>query len=230
VKITKIEHYGARVVRAGLEYAAAFAAAQEEMSRTGALYCHAYDQPDIAAGAGTLALELEDQISEPIDIVIVAVGGGLMAGVAAAMEGSVHVVGVEPVGVPTLRTALQHGGPVDIPVNSVAGDSLGARRIGDIAYDLATGTSVTSILVTDDDNIGTRTMLWDQWRLVVEDGAAAALAAITSGAYQPEPDETVAIVLCGSNNHPLQPLNPSHGTTRAETVFQTKDRPDQRRP
>ena len=134
---------------------------------------------------------------------MVAVGGGdLLAGVTAALNGSARVVGVEPEGAQTLRAALAHGGPVDVPVSVVAADSLGARRLSEIAYDVARRDSVTSTVVTDDDIVTARALLWDRWRIVVEHGAAAALAAITSGAYRPAADETVAIVLCGAKTDP----------------------------
>ncbi|MBO0844034.1 MAG: threonine/serine dehydratase [Nocardioides sp.] len=204
VKVARLEALGATVMKAGSEYATALAAAEEHVTRTGALYCHAYDQPEIAAGAGTLALELLDQTVRPIDTVLVAVGGGgLMAGVAAALEDStIRVVGVEPVNAPTLRTALDLGHPTDVQVSGVAADSLGARRVGEIAFDVARRTRVRSVLVDDDAIVAARSMLWSRWRIVVEHGAATALAALTSGAYVPQPDERVAVVLSGANTSP----------------------------
>jgi threonine dehydratase len=203
VKVASLKALGADVVSAGSEYAAAFEAAQLLVARTGALYCHAYDQPEIAAGAGTLALELLDQVPEGFDTVLVAVGGGgLMAGVAAALEGTSRVVGVEPTGAPTLHAALEQGRPVDVPVSGTAADSLGARRLGNIAFDVATRTGVRSVLVSDNDLREARALLWSRWRIVVEYGAAAALAALTSGNYQPAADERLAVVLCGANTDP----------------------------
>ena len=125
-----------------------------------------------------------------------------MAGVAAAVEGSAHVVGVEPATIPTLRTALDKGGPADVSVSGVAADSLGARRLGHIAYEVAVRTRVRSLLVTDPDIIAARQILWDQYRIVVEHAAAAALAALTSGVYTPRADERVVVVLCGANTSP----------------------------
>jgi threonine dehydratase len=202
-KLEKLRSYGAVVVLHGAEYAAAYEAAIEHSDRTGAVYCHAYDQPEIAAGAGTLGLELLDQLDGHVDTVIVAVGGGgLMAGVAAATEGYARVIGVEPVTIPTLRTALDEGGPTDVSVSGVTADSLGARRLGDIAYEVATRNGVRSLLVTDRDIIAARHLLWDQYRVVVEHGAATALAALTSGTYVPAAHERVVVVLCGANTSP----------------------------
>jgi len=109
------------------------------------------------------------------------------------------VVGIEPVTIPTLHTALAAGGPTDVNVSGIAADSLGARRVGDIAYAVATRTGVASVLVTDDDIVQARRLLWDQYRILVEYGAAAALAALTTGAYRPADDERFVVVLCGAN-------------------------------
>lgn len=197
-KVDKLRACGAQLHQAGTEYADAFEASQEHVARTGAIFCHAYDQPDIAAGAGTLALETAEQSREPLDTFVVAVGGGgLMAGVATATDA--HVVAVEPMSVPTLRKALDSGRPVDIEVGGVAADSLGARRIGDIGFDVATRENVTSVLVSDDSIREARVWLWNEYRIALEYGAACAVAAIRSGAYTPRDGERVAIVLCGAN-------------------------------
>lgn len=200
VKVEKLRKYGAKVVLGGSEYAAAYEAAIDHAETTGAVYCHAYDQPAIAAGAGTLGLEVLEDLAGEIDTIVVAVGGGgLMAGVAAATEGSARVVGVEPLTIPTLHTALAEGGPTDVSVSGIAADSLGARRIGDIAYDVATRTGVQSVLVGDEDIVRARQLLWEEYRIVVEHGAATALAALTTGAYQPAVGERFVVVLCGAN-------------------------------
>jgi threonine dehydratase len=89
-----------------------------------------------------------------------------------------------------------------VSVSGIAADSLGARRLGDIAYEVATRTGVQSTLVGDDDIVRARQLLWDEYRIVVEHGAATALAALTSGAYQPAAGERFAIVLCGANTDP----------------------------
>ena len=205
-KVARLRSYGATVVQHGQEYAEAFTAAMEQVERTGAVYCHAYDQPEIVAGAGTLALELLDQADEAnlrIDTVIVAVGGGgLMGGIAAALDGRARVVAVEPRGAATLHAALKAGAPVDVPVSGIAADSLGARRIGSIAWDIARQADLVSVLVDDDAIIAARRALWDRARIAVEHGAACAVAAITSGAYRPEPGERIAIILCGANTDP----------------------------
>ncbi|HKE51764.1 MAG TPA: threonine/serine dehydratase [Actinomycetes bacterium] len=206
VKVAKLRALGATVVLAGQEYADAYQAAIKRAEQSGALFGHPYDQVEVCAGQGTLALELVDQLAADgatVDTVLVAVGGGgLMAGVAAALEGTARVVGVEPDTAPTLHAALAAGGPVDVEVSGPAADALGARRIGEIGYAVACRTGVRSILVTDADLIAARQTLWNRYRLAIEHGAAAAPAALASGAYRPESGERVAVILCGGNTDP----------------------------
>lgn len=201
-KVHKLFASGARVVQGGTEYAEAYAAAVKFAEETGAIYCHAYDQPEIVAGAGGVGLELLDELPD-VDTILVAVGGGgLMGGIAAAVEGRAHVVGVEPETVPTLHTALAKGEPVDVAVSGIAADSLGARRVGEIGFGVARRTGVQSVLVSDEDIVQARRKLWEEHRMVVEHGAAAAYAALLSGAYVPKDGETVAVILCGANTDP----------------------------
>ncbi|MDI6098100.1 threonine/serine dehydratase [Actinoplanes sp. NEAU-A12] len=201
VKVAKLGKLGARVVQEGGEYAEAYAAATVRASRTGALFCHAYDDPAMVAGNGTIGLELMEQVG--FDTVLVAVGGGgLMAGVIAALDGKARIVAVEPATSRALNAALEAGEPTDVPVSGVAADSLGARRIGDIAFALASAAGITSVLVDDSAIVEARRRLWDEHRVVVEHGTAAAQAALLSGAYRPEKGERVVVLLCGANTDP----------------------------
>jgi threonine dehydratase len=200
VKVTKLRALGADVVQVGTRYAEAYTAAAKHAADTGALLCHPYDQPEICAGQGTLGLELLEQAGGEIDTILVAVGGGgLMAGVATAAGTRAHVVGVEPVAIPTLNAALAAGGPVDVEVSGIAADALGATRLGDIPYAVAVAAGVESILVEDRDIIAARRLLWEDYRLVVEHGGAAAFAALLAGAYRPRAGERIAVILCGAN-------------------------------
>jgi threonine dehydratase len=203
VKVAKLAELGARVVQAGAEYAEAYDAAVVRAAETGALFCHAYDDADMVAGNGTLGLELLEQIPDGFDTVLVAVGGGgLIAGVRATLQASVRVVAVEPVTCSALHCALEAGAPVDVPVSGIAADSLGARRVGRIAYEIAVATGMPSVLVDDQAIIDTRRQLWEDHRIVVEHGTAAAPAALTSGAYVPAAGERVVVLLCGANTNP----------------------------
>ncbi|WP_103347554.1 threonine/serine dehydratase [Amycolatopsis sp. CA-128772] len=208
VKVAKLRQLGAAVELVGEKYADAYDAAVKDAADSGTLFCHAYDQPDICAGQGTLGLELLDQTGG-LDTILVAVGGGgLLAGVAAAVEGRARVVGVEPRTIPTLHSALAAGAPVTVEVSGVAADSLGASRIGDLGFAVATRTGAGSVLVDDTAIVEARAALWDRYRLAVEPGGAAAFAALRSGAYRPAPGERVAVLLCGANTDPATLTSP----------------------
>lgn len=202
VKVDRIERYGAEVVRIGVEYAEAFEAAAAFADSTGATFAHAYDQPEVAAGAGTIAEEiLEDEPS--IDTIVVAVGGGgLYAGVAASASGRARVVAVEPETIPTLRQAMAADRPVDVSVSGVAADALGARRIGSLAFAAQKAERPVSVLVTDEQIVEARQRLWHDYRIASEFGAATAYAAMLSGRYVPSDGERVAVIVCGANTDP----------------------------
>ncbi|MFJ1758177.1 serine/threonine dehydratase [Kitasatospora sp. NPDC088134] len=202
VKVARLRGYGAEVRLAGGEYAEALAACEEFAANSGALASHAYDHPLIAAGAGTLLAEIRRQVPG-LDTVVVSVGGGgLFAGVAtAAREHGVRTVAVEPEHCRALNAAIEAGHPVDVPVDSVAADSLGARRASMTALHAAREGDVHSVLVPDEAIVRARRALWDTHRLAVEHAAATAFAALTT-AYRPAPDETVCVILCGANTDP----------------------------
>jgi threonine dehydratase len=203
VKVAKLAKLGARVVQVGNEYAEAYAAAGVRASATGALFCHAYDDPHMVAGNGTLGVELLEQIPSGFDTVLVAVGGGgLIGGMIAALRAHCRIIAVEPTTAAALHEALLAEKPVDVPVSGVAADSLGARRVGQIAFDLARDAGIGSILVDDKAIVDARRRLWDDYRLAVEHGTAAAYAALTSGAYLPAAEERVVVLLCGANTNP----------------------------
>jgi threonine dehydratase len=113
-----------------------------------------------------------------------------------------RVVAVEPTAAPTLNAALRAGTPVDVSVSGIAADSLGARRVGQIAFDVARRFGVESLLVDDSAIVSAREQLWNEYRMVAEHGAAAAYAALSSGAYAPSRDERVAVLISGANTAP----------------------------
>ena len=202
-KVAKLRGYGADVRLVGAEYADALAASIEFAHGSGALLSHAYDNPLIAAGAGTMAAEIMAQLPDADTIMVAVGGGGLFAGVAAAVaDTTARVVAVEPEHCRCLNAALEAGAPVDVTVNSIAADALGARRVSQAAFELAQGPNVRSLLVTDEAIVEARRALWDCRRVVVEHGGAAAYAALASGTYVPEEDEHVVVVLCGANTDP----------------------------
>lgn len=215
VKVAGLHRFGARVVQVGTEYAHAAEAASEHVRATGALASHAYDDPLVAAGAGTLMQEVLASTPGGVDTVVVAVGGGgLLAGLATvAAQHGVRVVAVEPEGSCAFSAALAAGAPVDVAVSSVAADSLGARRVTQLALDAAAGADVVPVLVSDDAVVAARRRLWQDHRIAVEHAAATAQAALDEGLYTPGDGERVVTVLCGANTDPSD-LAPAPGASR----------------
>ena len=109
------------------------------------------------------------------------------------------VVGVEPEGSRALHAALAAGGPVDVDVQSVAADSLGARNVFGRVYETAKAHVDHVVLVPDDAIREAQKRLWLGLRAASEPGGAAALAALISGAYRPAPGERVCVLACGAN-------------------------------
>ena len=141
----------------------------------------------------------------PVDCVLVAVGGGgLIAGVAAWFEGRVKVVGVEPEGSRALHAALEADAPVDVAVKSVAADSLGAKRVGDLNFAIARRFVRKVVLVPDAAITEAQRRLWTDVSILAEPGGAAAFAALVSGAYRPNKSERVGVLVCGANADPAR--------------------------
>jgi threonine dehydratase len=111
-------------------------------------------------------------------------------------------VGVEPFNAPTLTKALQKGPGTQVDVSGIAANALGARQVGKICYDLAKQRNLETVNVTDEAIGQAQLLLWQNLRQLVEPAGAAALAAVLSGAYKPEADERLAVLLCGANPAP----------------------------
>ncbi len=201
-KQDKLRALGAQVVVTGAVYAEAFEACMARQRETGALITHAYDQPEVVSGAGTLAAEIEAQAGVPDSVLVSVGGGGLIGGIAAWFEQRARVVALEPANAPTLFRAREADEPVDVAVSGVAADSLGAKRIGQIAWQVTQRHVRDALLLSDESIRAAQLWLWKELRLAVEPAAALGVAALQTGAYVPGADERVCLVLCGANFDP----------------------------
>ncbi|MER2606002.1 MAG: threonine/serine dehydratase [Siculibacillus sp.] len=200
VKIERIRAYGAEVVVAGDRYADAALLSEQYARDTGALVVHPYDSPFTIAGQGTVGLEWEEDAHDGLDTVLVAAGGGgLVAGIALWFAGRTKVVAVEPRGSRALHAALEAGRPVDVETESIAVDSLGAKRVGDLVHAVARDLGVESVLVPDSAIVEAQRRLWSRLRIAAEPGGATALAALLAGAWRPRSGERVGVLVCGGN-------------------------------
>ncbi len=208
-KIAAIRAHGAEIVIGGSRYADAQEACDRYAQESGALTIHPFSAVPTLAGAATVALEWQEQHSGDgalADTVLVAVGGGgLLAGMASYWRAtSIKLVGVEPIGSRALGAALEAGGPVDVMVESIAADSLGARNVGPLVYSIVEDAKLSVVTVEDTAIIDAQRWAWRALRIALEPGGATALAALRSGAYRPAPGERVGILLCGANVEPTK--------------------------
>ena len=201
-KRARLAALGARVVVGGAAYADALHACLARQQETGALLTHAYDQPEVLVGAGTMALEIEQQGGLPDSVLVSVGGGGLIGGVASWFGQRSRVVALEPEQAPSLFRAREAGEPVDVEVGGIAADSLGARRIGSLAWEVTQAQVLEALLLTDESIRTAQLWLWNELKLAVEPAAALPLAALHSRRYMPRADENVCLIICGANVDP----------------------------
>ena len=206
-KADKLERWGARIVFAGEVWDDANAEAQRTAERDGLTYVHPFADPAVMAGQGTVGLEILAQMSA-LDTVLVSIGGGgLISGIATALAGAasgIKVVGVEPTGAPTLRRSVDAGHIVELEAITTEANTLAPRRTEQVNLDIVRARVDDILLVEDDDMRDAARWLWFEMGLGVELSAAAALAALRTGAYRPSPGENVCAVVCGSGQDGLR--------------------------
>lgn len=199
VKVDRIRSLGVEVTVVDGYYDEALDASRGLAEVTGALMVHAYDQPEVVAGQGTVGAELTEQVPDADTVIVAIGGGGLIGGVGAWYAGRTRVIGVEPETSACMTAALAAGEPVDVTYRGYASDSLGTKRAGEIAFAVVSRSVEDVVLVSDDAIRDAQRRLWDEVRVFAEPGGAAALAALLSGAYEAQPDEHVVVLVCGAN-------------------------------
>lgn len=199
-KLKRIEGYGAVLHRVDGHVGDALDACLQFSEEHHLPMLHPYDTFDTVCGAGTVGLELADQVPGLDRIVIACGGGGLYAGVASALSGQVDVQPVEPELCPHLHDAVAAGGPVDRVAAGVAADALGPLSIGRHAFETARALGAVPLLVGEDAIVEARRFLWERVRVLAEPAASVPLAALMSGVVPVEAGSTVALVVSGGNN------------------------------
>lgn len=205
-KRARIAAAGAKLVVGGGAYDEARRASEARAAETGALLVHAYDQEQVLAGQGTVGLEFEEQAPGLTHLVVAVGGGGLFGGIASWYQGRVRMITAEPDGCPTMLAAGLARQPIDVPSLGIAADSLGARRIGRLAFDVMTAFGGQSVLAEDAAIRAAQRWLWDRLRVVAEPGGATALAVVLGKAWQPPPGAEVGVLVCGANCDPASIL------------------------
>lgn len=203
VKVDAIRALGADVVIAGPSQETADAAVRARVAEDGSVYVHAFDQPDIIAGQGTLGLEILEDLPDTKRILIPLSGGGLFAGVAVAMKTlrpDMHTVGITMENGPAMVDSLKAGHPVPVDEVATLADALGGTIGLDNAYtfDLTQRYLDETCLLSETEIADAIRHTFLNDRLVAEGGGAVGVGAILSGRLHRHDGPTV-IVLSGCN-------------------------------
>lgn len=206
-KAQRLERWGATVVRAGDVWDDAHEAALAHAARTGATYIHPFADPDVVAGQGTIALEVLRRAPETDAFVVAIGGGGLAAGVAAAakqLRPGIRVVGVEPVGAPTLAESLRANEVVELARIDTAATTLAPRRSD--AYNLAILREALDdiVLVTDDAMRDAARFLLEEAGVGAELSGAAAVAAVLARPAALAGARSPCALVCGAGSDALR--------------------------
>jgi threonine dehydratase len=203
-KVAATQAYGAEVRHAGTTVDEALVTARTFAAETGAVLIHPFDHADVIAGQGTVGLEVLEQCPQVRTVVVCTGGGGLVAGIAAAVKGlrpEVRVVGVQAAGAAAFPDSLAAGRPVALAGMSTMADGIAIGRPGDVTFPLV--RDLVDDVVTVDEEALSRALLHclERAKLVVEPAGAAAVAAVMEDPLAFEPP--VVAVVSGGNVDPL---------------------------
>ncbi|WP_251450413.1 threonine ammonia-lyase [Microbacterium sp. Marseille-Q6648] len=207
-KLLATRGYGADVVLDGATVETPLRLAAEFAERTGAVFIHPFDHPDIIAGQGTLGLEIMDELPDVETIVVGIGGGGLLAGVAAAAKAraraagrTVRIIGVQAENAAAYPSSLAAGEPLEIETRPTIADGIAVARPGDLPFEIIRDLVDDVVTVSDDDIARALLVLLERAKQVVEPAGAVGVAAILAGKVTAS-GPTVA-VLSGGNIDPL---------------------------
>jgi threonine dehydratase len=205
VKAQRIEQHGARIRSVGDDPLAAEVAARRAAEQAGKVFISPYNDADVIAGQGTIAVELERQLGK-IDAVFVAVGGGgLIGGIGAylkAVSPGTEIVGCWPENSPVLYECMQAGAIVVVAEQPTLSESTsGGLEPGSVTLDVCRNAIDRSVMVSEDEILGAMRLILEAEHWVVEGAAGVAVAAFRKEAHR-YAGKNVAIVLCGRNLSP----------------------------
>ncbi len=207
-KLQATRDYGASIELRGQDFQSALAAAVEHVERTGATFVPPYDHPDIIEGQGTLGLEILDQVPDVATVVVPIGGGGLAAGLAAALRAraaqqgrAIRIVGVQAERAAAYPASLSAGEPTTIRTEPTIADGIAVARPGALPFEIIRDAVDEIVTVSDDDIARALIVLLERAKLVVEPAGAVATAAIMRGLVRAD-GPTVAVV-SGGNIDPL---------------------------
>lgn len=200
-KVAKLRGWNANVQIVGSVFDEANEAALAFARETGAAYVHPFSDPLVVAGQGTVGLEILDDMPD-VDTVLIAIGGGgLITGMATAMKAkkpSIRIVGIEPVGSPTLKASLDAGHVVTLDAVTTRVATMACRRTDDVLFAQVRDKIDAMVLVSDAEMEEAAKSLWFEFGLATDLSGAASLAALRNGGITFRPGEKICALVCGA--------------------------------
>jgi threonine dehydratase len=201
IKITRVRQYGAQTVLHGADYDEAFAEAYRLAQERGLTFIHAFDDPWIVAGQGTIGLEVYEQNSD-LDAMIVPVGGGgLIAGIALVLKTlnpKIRIIGVQAEAVPSMKSALEKGEPVRVSPAMTIADGIAVRSVGETPFALVKRYVDELVTVSEGEIANAVLLLLEIEKTVAEGAAAVPLAALINKKIGLA-NSNVGVIISGGN-------------------------------
>jgi len=201
IKVSRVRQYGAEVLLHGDDYDMAFAEARRLSRERGLTLVHAFDDPGVVAGQGTIGLELYEQ-NPDLDAVIIPVGGGgLIAGIALALKTlkpDIRIVGVQAESIPSMKAALEKGEPVVLPPALTIADGIAVRAVGAMPLELVKNFADEIVTVSEGEIANAVLLLLEIEKTVAEGAAATPLAALLNRKLSLD-GKNVGLVISGGN-------------------------------
>jgi threonine dehydratase len=200
-KIAKLKGWGAAVKIVGSVWDEANEAALAFAARSGATYVHPFSDPVVVAGQGTLGLEILDDLPD-VDVILVAIGGGgLISGVATAVKAlrpGVKIIGIEPVGSPTLQACLRADQVVTLENISTRVATMSCRRTDEAIFETVRRNVDEIVLVSDEEMHEAARWLWFEFGIAADLSGAASVAALRAKRPSLSPTAHICAIICGA--------------------------------
>src|SRR5918994_926636 len=202
-KVAATRSYGAKVIRRGANYDEAWEATQEIAKAEGRTIIHAFDDPDIIAGQGTIGLELLEDLPDVDRVYLPVGGGGLAAGVAIAVKSrkpNVKIIGVESKAFPAMKESLAKGSLQRTKRGYSIADGIAVKQPGELTQEILSKYIEGIVLIDDTSIVKTMFLMMERAKLVAEPAGAASLAYLLSNdGYEGSSKDKVATILSGGN-------------------------------
>ena len=202
VKVAAVEGYGGRVIECEPTLAARESTARRVLDETGAAFVHPYEEPNVMAGQGTIALELLEQVPDLEAVIAPVGGGGLMSGLAVALRGlapHVRVFAAEPLGADDAARSMAAGERIPQTGPKTIADGL-RTSLGEPNWEIVRDHVERIFTVSEDEIVAAMRLAWERAKILIEPSAAVPLAAVLGDAFRAEPGlRRVAVVFSGGN-------------------------------